>query len=91
MNKVLYWLAIFLIIYSSVGLAQEEKAKAEDEVLVIEELKDPKNERRSIGWEVTPKRSAESEERDRQEQREEAYREAKKERRDKVRRLRGEQ
>jgi hypothetical protein len=56
MKKVLCLLAMCLIVGTSAGLAQEDKAKAdEDEVLVYKELMDPNNERRSIGWEVTSK------------------------------------
>lgn len=81
-----------LIVGTSAGLAQEDKAKAdEDEVLVYKELMDPNNERRSIGWEVTSKRSEAGLELDRQKEREEAFKEANKARREKARRLRGEE
>lgn len=95
MKKVLCWLAIFVMI-ASAGLAQQEKApapeeKAEEQVWDVRELKDPENEKRSIGYELTPAQNPESEDRERQKQREDSYEEAKKERRAKVRRLRGEQ
>ena len=95
MNKVFCWLTIFVMI-ASAGLAQEEKApapaeKAEKQVWDIRELKDPENENRSIGYELTPAAEPEKEAREGQKQREDAYDEAKKERRAKVRRLRGEQ
>ena len=95
MKKVFCWLAIFVMIGSSV-LAQEEKTtapeeKAEEQVWDVRDLKDPENERRSIGYEITPTVDPEKETLERQKQREDSYEEAKKERRAKVRRLRGEQ
>jgi hypothetical protein len=92
MKKVFFLLAMFLILGSSAGLAQEsDRKQVEGEVWDVRDLKDPNNERRSIGYELTPARSPESEESERQKEREEAYKEAKKERRAKVRRLRGEE
>jgi hypothetical protein len=92
MKKVFFLLAMFLILGSSLGLAQEDKAKAdEDEVLVYKELKDPQNERRAIGLEVTRKRTEASLEREGQKEQEDAFSEAKKARRAKARRLRGEE
>lgn len=91
MKKVLCLLAMVFVLWASPGLAQEDKAKAdEEEALVYEELKDPKNERRAIGFEVTQKRTAASLEREERKEQEDAFSEAKKARRAKARRLRGE-
>ena len=92
MRIILSLLALILIWWVSAGLAQEDKAKAgEDDVLVFEDLKDPKNERRSIGFEVTRKRTKASLEREGQKEQEDAFSDAKKARRAKARRLRGEE
>jgi hypothetical protein len=92
MKKVFCLLTFFVILWTSAGLAQEDKAKAgEDDVLVFEDLKDPKNERRSIGFEVTRKRTEASLEREGQKEQEDAFSEAKQARRAKARRLRGEE
>ena len=92
MRIILSLLALILIWWVSAGLAEKDKAKVdEDEVLVYEELKDPKNERRSIGFEVTRKRTEASLERERQKEQEDAFSDAKKARRAKARRLRGEE
>ena len=92
MKKFFSLLTMLLVLGSSSGLAQEDKARADDEeVLVYKELKDPKNERRAIGFEVTKQRTEASLERERQKEREESFSEAQKARRAKVRRLRGEE
>lgn len=92
MRTILSLLALILILGVSPGLAEKDQAKAdEDEVLVYKELKDPQNERRAIGFEVTRKRTEASLEREGQKEQEDAFSEAKKARRAKARRLRGEE
>jgi hypothetical protein len=92
MKKALCLLIMLTVVSFTPGLCQEEKAKEEkpeEEITVLEELKDPQNERRSIGWTVSKRRSEASLEREHRKEQEEAYSRVKKERQNKIRRLRG--